>query len=188
MNFLPNKTKKSAKGQALVEFALVLPFLLIVLAGTIEVSRMMSLYLSLQETCRRGAMFGAMADPTLSRRPAEVAIATFEMLKKNPALRYSVHNSWVDQPPDDVITVDVNIDQDGALYTQVSVRLTMSFLLLPGRGKNNSGIIPIGSTAVIMNETQGKRRDAKAVFKSERFQIIELAKGNVQKKLKELLE
>lgn len=179
--------RRRGDGQALVEFALVLPFLLIILFGTIEVSRMMNLYLTIQDVARKAAMYGAMPDATLSRRPAEVAQATFDLLRTSVPMRYSVHSAWADQPPDDVITVDVNHVDGDQYYTKVYVRLTMNFLLLPGRGKTNSGFIPIAGSAYVLNETQGRRRDGKAFYGEERFQIIELAKGNIKKRLEELM-
>ena len=70
--------------------------------------------------------------------------------------------------------------RDGQLYTKVSITLTMGFLLLPGRGSGKH-VIPITTSACILNETQGVRRDAEAVFGPERFQIIQLAKDAADK-------
>jgi len=183
---VPSKVRRRRNGQAMVEFALVLPLLLIVLFGTIECSRMMSLYLAIQDLTRRGAVLGSAVDPTLSRRPAQVAQDTFELLQTSVPLRYTIYGAWVDQPPDDAVVVDVNHVIDDVYHTKVSVSLTMNFLLLPGWGRNNSGFLPISSTAVIPNETQGQRRDAKDAYKERRFQIIELGKGNVKKELEAL--
>ena len=185
---ISRSSSRRHEGQALVEFALVLPFLLLVIFGTIEVSRMMSLYLTIQDIARRGAMYGSLSDPTLSRRPSQVALKVFELLKKEPTIRYSINKQWKDQPPGDNIKVDVNHQKDGAYCTKVSLRLTMNFLLLPGIGKKNHGFIPISSTAVLINETQGKRRNADKIYEEERFQIIELAKGNVEKELERELQ
>ena len=174
---------RNRRGQALVEFALVLPFLLITLFGTIETARMMNLYLSLQEVTRSGAIFGAQPDPTLSMKPEDVAQRTFDIMKKNIPLKFSANGSWMDRLPEDAIIVDVNHEIDGILYTRVSISITMNFILLPNFGKDNSGIIPISSSSMIINETQAKRRDATKVYEPVRYQILELASKSMQQEL-----
>jgi hypothetical protein len=174
---------KKQRGQALVEFALVLPILLITLFGTIETARMMNLYLSLQEVTRNGAIYGSRADPTLSLDPKTVAEATFKIMKDNIPLRFSANGSWLNKLPEDVIITDVNHEVGGILYTKVTISVTLSFLLLPNFGKDGGGIIPITCSSMIINETQAKRSNAKAVFESKEFQIIELARESVKKEL-----
>jgi len=173
------------KGQALVEFALVLPLLLLTLFGTIETARMMNLYLSLQEVSRSAAIFGAGPDPTLSLAPSEVAETAFKIMRKNIPLKFSAYGNWMNQLPEDSIIVDVNHEMDGLFYTKVTISLTMNFLLLPNFGKDGGGIIPISSSTVILNETQAKRRNSEAVYEKRSFQVIELASDFVQKELEQ---
>lgn len=58
-----SKRKKSAKletGQSLVEFAIMLPILLLVVMGIIEFGFIMNSYLTLQNAAREGARAGAL--------------------------------------------------------------------------------------------------------------------------------
>lgn len=56
------KKKRQNRGQGLVEFALILPIVLLVLVGTIEVSRILFVYSNLTNAAREGARYG-MVDP-----------------------------------------------------------------------------------------------------------------------------
>jgi hypothetical protein len=56
-----NKRSRN-RGQGLVEFALILPIVLLVLVGTIEVSRILFVYSNLTNAAREGARYG-MVDP-----------------------------------------------------------------------------------------------------------------------------
>jgi len=174
--------RPARRGQSLVEFALVLPLLVVILFGTIEVSRMTNLYLSLQEVARRSATAGSTPDPTLSRRPEAVALDAFKILKSSVPVRFTIYEAWEDQPAGDNITIDVNHEIDGLYYTKVSMTLTMNFMLLPSWKNKNGGLFSMGSESCILNETQGKRRDATTVFSSQRFQLIDLAKTYKQKR------
>lgn len=48
------------KGQALVEFAIILPILIFILAGIIEFGMMLNSYLTIQNASREGARYGIM--------------------------------------------------------------------------------------------------------------------------------
>lgn len=52
--------KQVKRGQSLVEFALTLPVLLVILAGTVEVGNVLAVYNRVQTAAREGARFGAM--------------------------------------------------------------------------------------------------------------------------------
>ncbi len=62
------------KGQAMVEFALVLPLMLLFLTGIIDVGYMYQQYLTLQNAAREGARLGAVGEPlsVVSTRVTEV--------------------------------------------------------------------------------------------------------------------
>ena len=51
--------RRQRRGQSLVEFALVLPILLVIVAGTLEVGNVLTLYLRVQHAAREGARFAA---------------------------------------------------------------------------------------------------------------------------------
>ncbi len=55
--------KRKEKGQGLVEFALILPILLLVIIGTIEFARIFLIYVNVSNAAREGARYG-MVNPT----------------------------------------------------------------------------------------------------------------------------
>ncbi|HOU14179.1 MAG TPA: TadE/TadG family type IV pilus assembly protein [Anaerolineae bacterium] len=55
--------KRKQKGQGLVEFALILPILLLVVIGTIEFARIFLIYVNVSNAAREGARYG-MVNPT----------------------------------------------------------------------------------------------------------------------------
>jgi hypothetical protein len=59
----PSRLRKSTKhsGQAIVEFALVMPLLLLILYGTIEISRLIFIYSSVTNAARQAARYGSGA-------------------------------------------------------------------------------------------------------------------------------
>ena len=57
------KENSGEKGQSLVELALVLPVLLIILAGTVDLGRILFYYLSMRNAAQEGVTFGS-AFPT----------------------------------------------------------------------------------------------------------------------------
>lgn len=61
------KKNKSASGQSVVEFALVLPFLLIVLMGIIEFGRLWEMANLLTSAAREGARVAAVTGPDLNQ-------------------------------------------------------------------------------------------------------------------------
>jgi len=66
---------RSSRGQALVEFALILPFLLMVLLGIAEFGRLLNAYLVLEHAAREGVRLGATgaSDAEIIQRIEEVA-------------------------------------------------------------------------------------------------------------------
>lgn len=58
---LINKLKKSARGQSLVELALVLPVLIIILFGILEFGRIFHSYLVITHAAREGARLGVIS-------------------------------------------------------------------------------------------------------------------------------
>ncbi|MHB1119194.1 MAG: TadE/TadG family type IV pilus assembly protein [Bellilinea sp.] len=53
------KTKSTEKGQSMVELALVLSLVLILLAGVVDLGRMMFEYLSMRDAAQEGGVYGA---------------------------------------------------------------------------------------------------------------------------------
>lgn len=77
------------KGQALVELALILPVLLILAMGTLDVGRVFSGYLSLANAAREGALYAALHadDPNLTADVTNNAV--------NPELNGQIPGSTV---------------------------------------------------------------------------------------------
>ncbi len=59
MNPIVKKFKKENKAQTMVEFALILPLLLLVLLGVIEFGRILFIYVTVTSTSREGARYGS---------------------------------------------------------------------------------------------------------------------------------
>jgi Flp pilus assembly protein TadG len=59
LHFFRNRSKKHARGQGLVETALLFPVLLIVLSGLVEFGFMLNEYMALQDAARNAARFAS---------------------------------------------------------------------------------------------------------------------------------
>jgi len=59
MNPLRRSRRRGQTGQSLVEFALVLPILLLMLTGTIDLGRILFTYIALEDAAQEGAIYGA---------------------------------------------------------------------------------------------------------------------------------
>jgi Flp pilus assembly protein TadG len=55
------KSLRNQKGQSLVEFAIILPFLLLLLMGILEFGIMLNSYLTIHNSAREGARLGIVA-------------------------------------------------------------------------------------------------------------------------------
>jgi len=58
--------RSTSRGQALVEFALILPLLMVVLMGILELGRAWNMKQVLTDAAREGARLAVVADPSLS--------------------------------------------------------------------------------------------------------------------------
>jgi Flp pilus assembly protein TadG len=61
-------TRKADAGQALVEFALILPVMLLIMIGILEFSRAWNLHQALTDATREGARRAAVADPKMDNQ------------------------------------------------------------------------------------------------------------------------
>jgi len=59
--FFGKSARRPDRGQGLVEFALVLPLLLLLLVGVVELGRMLVIYSSVNAASREAARYGAAA-------------------------------------------------------------------------------------------------------------------------------
>ena len=63
------RPQRARLGQALVEFALILPLLMVVLMGIIELGRAWNMKQVITDAAREGARLAVVADPTLNTSP-----------------------------------------------------------------------------------------------------------------------
>ena len=59
MRFHPKWRRHASRGQSLVEFALVIPIMLLLLAGAIDLGRLFYAYVAVENAAKEGALFGA---------------------------------------------------------------------------------------------------------------------------------
>jgi Flp pilus assembly protein TadG len=65
---------RNERGQALVEFALVMPILLLLIMGVVEFGRAWNLQQTITDAAREGARRAVVYDPALTRAEVEAAI------------------------------------------------------------------------------------------------------------------
>ncbi|MDR3559882.1 MAG: TadE/TadG family type IV pilus assembly protein [Negativicutes bacterium] len=108
-----NQYIKNQRGQSLVEFALVLPVLLMLVVGLLGFGLVMQDYISLAEAARAGARYAAV-------HPSDTA--NIKLAAKNAVPAYT-----------SLITVNDPVFQTNPTYndTSVSVTVTYNRLLIP---------------------------------------------------------
>lgn len=169
---------RNESGQALVEFALVLPILVLILFGTIEVSLVMNTYVRLNELARNLAKASAQPDMTLSRSPDAVKEAARELLHRSSTLRFLTASDHFQQHPEDFVAIDVNHEVNGRWFSRVEIRYTVDATLLPRTAFGaKMGSWPIRVSCALPNETQGKRRDAAGAYEKKTFFLASFAEA-----------
>ncbi len=97
--------QRPTRGQALVEFALIAVLLLLLMAGTVDVARLVTAYTYLNNAAQEGAVYGAMrpTDVTgITQRVRDTARSLF------PPDQVTVNVSYITQPcPGNRIQVEV---------------------------------------------------------------------------------
>jgi hypothetical protein len=162
----------------MVEFALVLPILMALLLGSIEISRYLNVYVTANRLAHRASMKLAEPDITASRSPV-AAIHNLRLQLRDrrnwdewnsgygPLImamqRSNPDNSWVE--------ADVNHDEDQLYYSTVRVVMDLPPLVIPPAtiGGKTYGRMRMTGRGIAMNEMQAVRRDlkgpyAKAIF------------------------
>lgn len=162
----PRPPPRPRRGQALVEFTLALPILLMLLFSSLEISRVLNLYVSLNRVCQRAALALAAPDVTASRSPAVGLLALRRQLRApgrpeqwNPALgplAVALQRADVEAS---TVRVDVNETREGLRYSTVEIQLRLSPLLIPTFrfGDGELGRFTLVGRATAINETQAPR-------------------------------
>ncbi len=102
---MPSRRKR---GQALVEFTLIVVILLLLMAGTVDVARLVTAYTYLNNAAQEGAIYGAMYPTQISEIQARVQEST-KSLFPNPESMLTITVSYQTQPcPGHLIQVDVS--------------------------------------------------------------------------------
>jgi len=115
--------KKSEKGQSLIEFALVLVFLLSLLAGVFDLGRAFFAYIIIRDAAQEGAVFGAIA-------PKD-DINAFSLAVADRVVAAYVDPSNPSEVPIDasVMTVQVDIVGSACAGPGNGVRVTVDYSL-----------------------------------------------------------
>jgi Flp pilus assembly protein TadG len=126
--------KLRERGDAIVEFALVAPILLLILFGILEVGRVVDAWIVVQNAAREGARAGALA-PAATAQTAAQAAANNYMLTAFSS-RTDVPTTNVRPPVIGSDAVTVTAEADVEIYTPF-----MQTLLAPQ--------VPVRATAVM---------------------------------------
>ncbi len=115
--------KKSEKGQSLTEFALVLVFLLSLLAGVFDLGRAFFAYIIIRDAAQEGAVFGAIA-PKDDLNAFSIAVA-------DRVVAAYVDPSNPSEVPIDVNVMNVQVDIIGSACAGPGngVRVTVDYSL-----------------------------------------------------------
>jgi Flp pilus assembly protein TadG len=109
---------RSVRGQALVEFALVLPMILILLVGILEFARAWNAHQVITDAAREGARIAVVAD-----QPPIDSMTKKTMVRN--AISRALSNAAID-PSKATVTVKGNGDGSGA-QTTVNIQLPYHF-------------------------------------------------------------
>ncbi len=131
------------RGQALVEFAIIIPILLAVLLGIVEFARAWQIQQVVTNAAREGARFAVLATTTTDASIATV-MDTY-MSSANMDMSYTSYNirNLVNQSGDPD-TITVSYDYQYSLFGPV--------INLLGGGGGTPGSVNLSSTSIMRNE------------------------------------
>lgn len=133
---------RSQKGQALVEFALVVPLLLILVFGIIEFGMLWKSQQVLTDAAREGARSAVVADPDVSE--ADVYQVVYDALDRGAV----ACEDCVDIQPENFKTAMVST---GSPIT-VSIEYTYEFIVFDRLVKWTAGDITLNTSSVMRKE------------------------------------
>jgi hypothetical protein len=148
---------------------LALPVLMALFMGTVEISRLLNIYVTANRICRRATLSMAAPDITSSRNPL-VGIRSLRYQLRNPADLSQWNQAYAPlilslqrcKRSESYVQLDVNKPYDGSLFSEVRLVLSLPPLVIPTvRGL---GFIPVIGRGLAMNEMQSSRRDVHGVY------------------------
>ncbi len=113
--------RRPARGQALVEFALILPVILLLVVGILEFARAWNLHQVMTDAAREGARRAVLADPIIDRDSVKAAM-----------WRHLATFGYDPQYATMTITPDANFKETGENIT-IGLSLPYKFAILPNK-------------------------------------------------------
>ena len=134
--------RRNSRGQALVEFALVMPLLLILIVSVFEFGRAWNLHQTITDAAREGARKAVVADAAITQDSVNAAIAA------------RIAASGFD-PADATITLPDGFHTGTGQVTSVRIEFPFRFTFLRvliGLLAQNDGVVTVASEARMRNE------------------------------------
>jgi Flp pilus assembly protein TadG len=116
---------RDSKGQALVEFALLLPVILLLLVGMLEFARAWNLHQVMTDAAREGARRAVLADPAIDQDSVRAAMWRY-------LAQFGYDPSYSTIMDASTITPIADFKRTGANIT-IQLALPYRFWILPGR-------------------------------------------------------
>ena len=125
------------RGQGMVEFALMLPIVLLMIYGLMEMARLMRAYLTIQHAAREGARYAVTGQSTtgvVADRPSSIVTKTRDAIA---GLQIAPSNDTSSvEPSDNPFQLDVSLDpvNGGGAISVITVTVTYNYApLMPVR-------------------------------------------------------
>ncbi len=177
----PRRFPRRRSGQALTEFALTFPVLVALFMGTIEISRMLNVYVTANRIGQAAAIQLAAPDVTSTRPPVQGIAELRRQLRdvRNSDLWNQAYSPMIlamqnAGAKESYVKVDVNKMLGGRRFSEVEISIFVPPLLIPtvSLGGKIRGRFPITVRALALNETQGARQNLKGNYKPETFPLL----------------
>ncbi len=137
---------RSARGASAVEMTLVMPLLLILLLGIIEMSVLLYDQAMITNACREGARYGILYNVDASGQYLPMTEAQIQAVVNN-----YLANRLINFAPSAVSTTVSGGAASGTLRT-VNVQYTYNFLILPNFVESFTGTLTLSAQAVMRME------------------------------------
>ena len=105
---------KSQRGQSLVEFSVSMVFVLVLLAGLVDIGRGMFAYMALRDAAQEGAAYGSL-NPSMTSAIEDRVVGSSTMLQ-------SLRDEYGESAP-----VDIQVNYMGSLCTGNGIEVTVTY-------------------------------------------------------------